>query len=403
MLTRDFLVIGGGIIGLCVARELKKKYPNSKIALIEKEKDCGMHASTRNSGVLHAGFYYTSDSLKAKFTSLGNKLMTEYCEGKTIPVNKCGKLVVAKNEDDISIINELLERGKRNGIELKELSEEGAKKIEPRVRTFKKAIFSPNTSTVDPELVVNAIKHDAEKENIEINCNSSYIEKKGNAVVTSQGQYSAAYVINAAGLYADLIAKDFGFSENYRILPFKGLYLYSNEPIGALKSNIYPVPDLRNPFLGVHFTVTANKKIKIGPTAVPALWREQYNLVDNFKFSELIDVVIRELSLFMNSDFDFKKIALEEVKKYSRRYLLNLASKLVDNVKEECYTEWGQPGIRAQLVDIKKRKLEMDFIVEGDENSIHILNAVSPGFTCSIPFARYVCDKIDLFINRRSI
>lgn len=199
MILSDFLVIGGGIIGINVARELKNLFPDTRVILIEKEKECGAHASTRNSGVLHGGFYYSS---------------------------------------------------------------------------------------------------------------------------------------------------------------------------------------------------TVDGKTKIGPTAIPALWRENYHGFDRFDFRELVDIFTREVCLFASSDFDFKKLALEEIKKYSRSRMVFLASSLVKGVKTENYKRWGIPGIRAQLVDTKAQKLEMDFVIEGDDKLIHILNAVSPAFTCSIPFSEYVCEEI---------
>jgi L-2-hydroxyglutarate oxidase LhgO len=205
--------------------------------------------------------------------------------------------------------------------------------------------------------------------------------------------------VNAAGLYADKIALHFGFSDRYRILPFKGLYLYSDESAGAIRTNIYPVPDLRNPFLGVHFTVTVDRKIKIGPTAIPAFWREHYAGFENFSLSELVDIVMRELSLFAYSPFDFKRLAIEEFKKYSRPQMVFLASSLIQDVKKERFKKWGRPGIRAQLLDIKEKKLVMDFVLEGDNRSLHVLNAVSPAFTCSLPFSEYIVKDIQLRLN----
>lgn len=196
-------------------------------------------------------------------------------------------------------------------------------------------------------------------------------------------------------MYADTIGRDFGFSKHYRILPFKGLYLYSNEPAGSLRTNIYPVPDLRNPFLGVHFTVTAKGAVKIGPTAIPAFWREQYKGVENFNSTELIEILFRQAGLFFSSNFDFKRLAWEEIQKYSRSHLVSLASNLLQGVRKSQYKKWGSPGIRAQLLDLRGKKLEMDFVVESDNKSMHILNAVSPAFTCAFPFAEYVCQKIE--------
>lgn len=399
MNTCDFLVIGGGVIGINIARGLKRRYPQARVVVLEKESDGAQHASGRNSGVLHAGFYYTADSLKAKFTRQGNLAMTGYCERKKLKINTCGKLVVAKNREDLVMLEELLKRGTANGVPLESLSEKDAKKIEPRVRTFERALFSPSTSSVDPIEVMNAMTEDALKEGVVVKCGVQYLKRAGSSVVTTQGPIEAGYVVNAAGLYADKIALDFGFSQDYRILPFKGLYLYSHEPVGALRTNIYPVPDLRYPFLGVHFTLTVDGHTKIGPTAVPALWREQYGGWKNFRLGECAEVMWREAELFMKAGFDFRGLAWEEMKKYSRTNLVGLASELLEGVRQENYRKWGKPGIRAQLVDLKKRKLEMDFIVEGDKKSFHVLNAVSPGFTCALPFAEYVVQQIHQRLN----
>lgn len=399
MQTCDFLIIGGGVIGLSIARELRRRRTDARVLLIEKEPSCGAHASGRNSGVLHAGFYYSPDSLKAKFTRLGNERLTAYCQEKRIPLNKCGKLVVAKDATDLPSLDELLRRGQINGIELQTMTETEAKSIEPRVKTYQRALFSPCTSTVKPLLVIEAMQQDAIREGVEIQCGTAYRGRQTGAIRTNHDTIAAGYIVNAAGLYADKIAMDFGFSQNYRILPFKGLYLYSDEPPGAIRTNIYPVPDLRNPFLGVHFTITADGKAKIGPTAIPALWRENYEGMGNFNFGELVEVASRGLGLLTGAGFDFRRLAMEEIAKYSRARMVSLASVLAEGVEERNYQTWGRPGIRAQLLDITKKKLEMDFVLEGDDRSMHILNAVSPAFTCSLPFASHVCDHIDLTVR----
>lgn len=395
----DFLVIGGGVIGLNISRGLRRLYPGSSIHLLEKEADCGLHASGRNSGVLHAGFYYSPDSLKAKFTWQGNRLLTEYCESRGIPLNKCGKLVVARDHADHEGLDELIRRGKANGIPLESISAEDARTIEPRVKTCERALFSPATSTVDPILVMQAMKKDAVDEGVQLHCGVRYLTSSKQRVVTTGGTFDVGYVVNAAGLYADRIAGEYGFSEHYRILPFKGLYLYSSEPPKAIRTNIYPVPDLKNPFLGVHFTVAASGKIKIGPTAIPGLWREQYGGMTNFHWNEFFEVALRGMGLLATSNFDFKTLAIREIAKYSKSTMVSLAAQLAEGIKVEDYQTWGKPGIRAQLVDIKKRKLEMDFVLEGDEHSMHVLNAVSPAFTCSLPFSEYVCQQIAATLN----
>jgi len=395
----DFLVIGGGVIGINIARGLRRKYPDASVHLIEKEADCGLHASGRNSGVLHAGFYYSPQSLKAMFTWKGNRLLTEYCEEKKIPLNKCGKLVVARDPSEHAGLDELLRRGRANGIPLDEVSENEAKAIEPRVKTCGRALFSSKTSTVDPSAVMQAMKKDAVNEGVRLHCGVRYLGSSKGQVKTTQETYDVGYVVNAAGLYADRIARDYGFSERYRILPFKGLYLYSNEPAGAIRTNIYPVPDLKNPFLGVHFTVTANGKVKIGPTAIPGFWREQYRGLANFRWNEFLEVALRGMGLLACSNFNFKMLALQELAKYSKAKMVKMASQLAEEVRPENYEQWGKSGIRAQLVDIRKRKLEMDFVLEGDRHSIHVLNAVSPAFTCSLPFAEHVCERVQYLVQ----
>jgi L-2-hydroxyglutarate oxidase LhgO len=395
MITSDFLVIGGGIVGLSTARELKARFSDAAVTLIEKEPACGLHASGRNSGILHAGFYYSADSLKAKLTRAGNKAMTAYCEERNLPLNKCGKLVVARDESELAQLDELLSRGAQNKVPLESLTAEQAREIEPRVKTYKRAIFSPTTSSGDPHRVIEAMQQDAQREGISIVRGEKYVGRVPDGITTQKSRFAAGHIINAAGLYADKVALDFGFSRNYRILPFKGLYLHSDEPPGALRTNIYPVPDLRNPFLGVHFTVKNDGHIKIGPTAIPAFWREQYGAFDNFRFGEFVEILFREAGLMFSSSFDFKRLAIEELRKYSRPRLVALASHLASGIEERHYKKWGQPGIRAQLLDIKSRKLEMDFVIEGDEKSTHILNAVSPGWTCALPFASYVVDRIE--------
>tara|TARA_B100000678_G_scaffold224406_1_gene192006 strand:- start:1171 stop:2385 length:1215 start_codon:yes stop_codon:yes gene_type:complete len=392
----DFLVIGGGVIGISIARELKSRNPNSGVCILEKEHQCGLHASSRNSGVLHAGFYYTADSLKARFTKEGNQRLTKYCEVKNLALKKCGKLVVAQNESELVWLDELMTRARNNGVPLELITDEESQAIEPRAKTYQKALFSPTTASINPIELVKSLLSDAIQEGVQLKTNTQYIHRVGkSSIKTSNGIFEAKYIINAAGLYADKIGRDFNFSKDYRILPFKGLYLYSNEPLGALNTHIYPVPDLTNPFLGVHFTITSDDKIKIGPTAIPAFWREQYQGWSNFNMPELTEIILRQAGLFLSSNFDFKALAFRELKKYSKPLLVSLAAKLAKGVDIKHYRQWGLAGIRAQLLNIRKKELEMDFVLEGDKQSMHILNAISPGLTCALPFADYVCDQVE--------
>lgn len=390
----DFLIVGGGIIGVSIARQVRARFSTARVVVLEKEAFLGAHGSGRNSGVLHAGFYYSADSLKARFTRQGNLALTRFCEEHKIRLNRCGKLVVARDAADLPQIDELLRRANANGVPLESLTENEARKIEPRVKTFERALFSPSTSTANPMEVLEAMRAEAEREGIRFLLGTSFESLRDRGFETSEGKLTPGYLINAAGLHADTIARQYGFSEHYRIVPFKGLYLYGAEKAPSFRTNIYPVPDLRNPFLGVHFTVTVDGHAKIGPTAIPAFWREQYSGLERFDLTDCVKTLLRELGLIVFAGFDFRRLAVEELLKYNRRHLVKLAGELATNVEVGHYTKWGKPGIRAQLMDIRTRKLEMDFVLQGDESSFHVLNAVSPGWTCSIPFAEHVCDQI---------
>lgn len=390
----DFLIIGAGIVGLSIALSLKKQCSDSTITIIEKENQPGVHASGRNSGVLHAGFYYTADSLKAKLCRDGNFVWREYCLENALTLNQCGKLVVARNEEELNGLDELERRARDNNVNLEMLSVAEAAEIEPQAYTFERALWSPTTATVNPKQVVESVQTKLLDAGVSILTDTTYIKTSGNDVITSKGNFSPGYLINAAGLYADKIARDFGFSQDYKILPFKGLYLYANDDGLKLKTNIYPVPDLRNPFLGVHFTVTAENKTKIGPTAIPAFWRENYAGWEKFNLEELVDIVGIDAGLFLTNNFGFRNLAFQEMQKYSKKKLVQLAGTLLKNINQRDFNKWGRPGIRAQLINTKTKQLEMDFKFEGDNKSFHVLNAVSPAFTCSLPLSRLIVDEI---------
>ncbi|QBG45978.1 L-2-hydroxyglutarate oxidase [Verrucomicrobia bacterium S94] len=391
----DYLVIGGGIIGVNMALHLKRRHPGASICVVDKEPELGRHGSGRNSGVLHAGFYYTANSLKARFTRDGNALLKDYIREHQLPLNECGKLVVAKDESELPTLDELHKRGLANGVELIKITEKEAREIEPRVKTCQYALWSPNTATGDPKPVMAQFRKDAAEMGIEFQCSEPFVKCDGNRVWTRTLEFDAGYVVNAAGLYADRVGHAFGFGKAYAILPFKGLYLKSNEPAGSFKTNIYPVPNLNNPFLGVHVTVTADGHHKIGPTAIPAFWREQYKRMENFKFGELCETTCLGTQLMMKADFDFRRLAREELRKYNRAHLVELSQSLATGLERSTLQKWGPSGIRAQLLNLKKKSLEMDFLFEGDEKSFHVLNAVSPGWTCSIPFTEYMVDEME--------
>jgi L-2-hydroxyglutarate oxidase LhgO len=390
----DYLIVGGGIIGLNIAKTLKEKEPTCKVVVIDKEPSLALHSSGRNSGVLHAGFYYSADSLKAKFTKDGNKALHEFCEKRNLHINKCAKVVIATNEEELQGLEELKKRGDKNGVELSWLSEDELEQKYPNIQTLKKALFSPTTSTIDPKEVTLEFAKVIEEMGVTILTNTAYKKRISDTeILTSQGNIKCKKVINCAGLYADKIAQEYGFAKNYVIIPFKGIYLKDKDNLSNLKTNVYPVPNLANPFLGVHYTLAVSNEAKIGPTAIPAFWRENYKGFDNFKLDEMIQILYYEAKLFITNAFGFRKLAFTEVRKYIKSHLIGLAKVLTKNMNHDGYTAWSTPGIRAQLLDTKTLELVQDFVVQGDEKSIHVLNAVSPAFTSSIPFSKWVVEN----------
>ena len=365
--------------------------------LLEKEPEWGRHASGRNSGVVHAGFYYTPDSVKARFTREGNRQLTAYCEARGLPLNRCGKLVVARNAADLAGLDELLRRAHANGVRLEPLSASEARQLEPRAKTFERALFSPTTAAIDPIAVVHSLVADARRAGITLLSGTGYLGRagrSGTAVRTSAGRITPGFLVNAAGLYADRIAHEWGLAQEWRILPFKGLFLQAERGAAGFHTHIYPVPDLRQPFLGVHITVATDGSATLGPTAIPAFWREHYAGWHRFNLAECVMIVAREASLLWRNSFGFRRLAWEELRKYRRGRIVALAAELAHGIRAAEFRRWGPVGIRAQLVNVKERRLEMDFQYAAEGRSFHVLNAVSPGFTCAFPFAAHLVDRI---------
>lgn len=394
MLKTDILIIGAGIIGLSLGKKVKEKYPGSKVMILDKEPDVARHSSGRNSGVLHAGFYYSADSLKARFTRAGNMALKEYCREKQLKLNESGKVVVAKNESEIVSLFELEKRGKKNQVPLQIITSEALKEIDPNAKTYQYALHSPTTATVDPVEVCQALKQELIDKKLNFRFNEGFhLHIRNNLIKTTRGEkIEAGLIINAAGLYADKIAKQFGFSDHYTIIPFKGMYLRYAGNDKPVRTNIYPVPNLKNPFLGVHFTITVDGHIKIGPSSMPAFWRENYGGFRKFNLNEFGNILNRESGLFLSNAFGFRSLAFSEMKKYLKPNFIRQAAGLVHDINRKGFRDWSIPGIRAQLLNLKTDELVQDFIVQGDKQSLHVLNAVSPAFTSSFPFTGWVVD-----------
>ena len=391
----DLVVIGGGVVGLALADAWLARHPGDSVAVYDKENQLAAHASGRNSGVLHAGFYYAPDSLKARLTRDGNRMLKEFCHERGVAIRETGKVVVTTSEEQLPALMTLLERGQANGVELELINESGLAELEPLARTVGHALWSPNTAVASPAGVVEALAARVRERGGRVALGNE-VTGAGPGWVMSvlEGRVAAGHVINAAGLYADTVAHWFGFGRDYRMLPFKGLYWYGNWEPGRLQRHVYPVPDPRNPFLGVHLTVTVDGRAKIGPTAIPALWREDYGGTSGLRGNELWDVVRSYPRFLTSKHHDVPGLLRAELPKYSRSYLVKQAAALVPSVRTADFTERGKPGVRAQLLHVPSGKLEMDFVVEGDERSTHMLNAVSPAWTSSLAVADYVVEGI---------
>ena len=391
----DFGVIGAGIVGLAMANRIRQIHPNAHIAVFDKENSVGEHASGRNSGVMHAGFYYSPDSLKASLTRDGNKLLRDFCSEEDIQVKETGKVVVAQNSAEVAALQELHRRGNANGVVTELVSPERLAELEPLAQTSELALWSPHTAVANPLEVTQALADKVSREGTTLKLGHEVLRTAPNRIITNLGNYSIGHIVNCAGLYADKVAKQFGYCDDYAMLPFKGLYWYGNWAPGKLQRHVYPVPDVRNPFLGVHLTVTIDGRAKIGPTAIPIFSRESYGGIGGLSPKEILNIVGIYPKFLSSKHHDVLGLIKTEMPKYLQRHLVTQAKSLVPSVDPKDFKERGRPGIRAQLLDIKNKKLEMDFVVRGDENSTHLLNAVSPAWTSALAMANHVCKKFD--------
>lgn len=390
----DFLIVGGGIVGLSIACAIRRQWPDHSVVVIEKEANSVRHASGRNSGVLHAGFYYSPESLKAKLTRDGNRLLRDFCVEEGVPVRSCGKVVVTTSAAQTQGLDELLRRGLANGVELHKVSPSELKQIEPMARTVDFALWSPNTGVANPEIVTAAIAKRAVQQGVVLKYGRALQGTVGKKANLGGEFIDYGHLVNCAGLYADRIARPLGFCDDYVVLPFTGIYRYAPKLKNQLRTHVYPVPDPRNPFLGVHATVTVDGDVKIGPTAIPSLSREAYRAIRDINGPELAQI-LKVFPRFLGSrHHNVLNLIRTEVPKYSTRVLVREARRLIPSLVTSDFSVKGRPGIRAQLFNVSERRLEMDFVVRGDEDSTHILNAVSPAWTSALSFADYVVEDM---------
>lgn len=386
--------MGAGITGLATARELAVRGADD-IVVMEKERMLGAHASGRNSGVLHAGIYYSPGTNKAKFCVEGNRLMKEYCRERGLTLKETGKVIVPDSDEKEETLAELKRRADSSGARSSVIDSKELLDIEPYAAPGRKAIYSPDTAVVDPVEILNEMRQELEEGGrVRFLFGTSFLGlKETHTAVTSAGDITFSKLVNAAGTFADKVAAAFGIGGEYRVLPFKGTYKkLKKQKAHLVRGNIYPVPDLRNPFLGVHFTRSVHDEVYIGPTAIPVFGREEYGFLDDLSL-ESLSILFRDGVLFFANDA-FRYAALTEIRKYSARNLLEEARGLLPSVAIGDIEDTPKCGIRPQLVDWRTKELVNDFVVVREGDSLHILNAVSPAFTCSLAFARHTVDML---------
>lgn len=389
----DVIIAGGGIIGLAIARELLLQHPSLSVLVAEKEGRLGLHASGRNSGVLHAGFYYSPDSLKAKFCRDGNIYLRELARSHNIPVLNVGKVVVARDKKQSERLQDLYARGIANGVEIQLLGANELERYEPLASTFESFLWSPNTGISDPVRILAALENEVKALGATILTGAKIEVNSLQEIRINQERILFRHFVNSAGVFSDQIAHQFGVGKEFTMMPFLGTYMAVSKEKLSLQRLVYPVPHEINPFLGVHFTLTWDGLVKIGPTSIPILGREQYKLISKWNLGDSISSIKSMSAMFRGNVHDLPALAKSELPKIFSSLLVADAAVLVPSAK--LLGNWSKkpPGIRAQLINSQTGELEQDFVVRGGQNSTHILNAVSPGWTSSIPFAAYIVDN----------
>lgn len=390
----DVIVVGGGIVGLATARQLLDSHPRLRLVLLEKEVAVGLHQSSHNSGVLHAGLYYTPGSQKARLCRRGKGLMERFAAERGIPVKRIGKLVVATEEAELGRFSALAERAERNGVPgLRVIGAAELREMEPHSRGLK-ALYSPETAVIDFGGVCRALADDLRSRGVDLRTSSAVqaMAERGNRVrVTAADHFEARVVVVCAGLQADRLAAATGHRHGVRIVPFRGRwYVLRPEAARLVRRNIYPVPDPRFPFLGVHFTPRLDGSVLVGPNATLAWAREAYDR-GTFK--------VRDAA---------SSLAFPGTWRLARRYLRTGVAELYrDRVRRAALRELrryvpeigledlmpGPSGIRAQAVRADGTMVD-DFLIESSARLVHVLNAPSPGATSSLAIGEVLASEV---------
>lgn len=390
----DFIIIGGGIIGLSTGVALGKRFPSASIVLLEKETRLAAHQTGRNSGVIHSGLYYAPGSLKARLSVAGNASMQAFCQEHGVPFDMCGKLVVATSESELPQLRRLHERGIANGLAVQELTPEEAREIEPHVRCVG-ALRIPSTGIVDYARVCEKLATLMREQGAEIRMGSEVLQiqamSDGSYLETTSGHVAGRYLINCAGLLSDRMVRLAGLSLPARIVPFRGEYYELSLARRHLVNHlIYPVPNTAFPFLGVHFTRMIDGTVHAGPNAVLALKREGYRKRD---------VDIRDAADALTYPGFWRLAAkhwrdgLQEMMRsaWKPAFVKSLQALVPDLRAADLVPTHA--GVRAQALFQDGRLVE-DFLFIPGPRSLHVCNAPSPAATASLELGRCIVDRV---------
>jgi len=390
----DVLIVGGGIVGLATAYQLLLTRPGTKLRLLEKESQLAMHQTGHNSGVIHSGIYYKPGSLRAINCRAGKQLLEEFCTAEGIPFERCGKVIVATSETELPALEKILDRGQANGVDCRLIGPEELAEREPHCAGMA-AIAVPEAGIVDYTQVSLRLAERIREMGGEIECDvrltGARQEPRQNVLLTSQGDRQAQLVVTCAGLQSDRVARLCGWKPKARIIPFRGEYFELKPKSHHLCRNlIYPVPDPRFPFLGVHFTRMITGGVECGPNAVLALAREGYRKT-NVNFRDLFDALsfpgFRQLGLK-----HWAMGAGEMWRSLSKAAFTKALQKLIPEIRSDDLVA-APAGIRAQAVS-PDGSLVDDFLIEADDRWVHVLNAPSPAATASLQIGKTILETV---------
>ena len=388
----DLAIIGGGIVGAATALALSARFRVSMVVL-EAEDRLAAHQTGNNSGVIHAGLYYRPGSLKAAACTRGREALYRFCEERGIPHERCGKTVIAVEEDELPRLEELARRGEANGIAgIRRLDAAGIKEIEPHAAGIA-GLFVPVTGIVDYTAVTQAYAAAAQGNGVDIVTGARLTQCRscagGFVLIASKGEYRCRHLINTAGLQCDRVARLCGIRPGVKIVPFRGeYYTIAPERAALVRHLIYPVPDPRFPFLGVHFTRKVRGGVEAGPNAVLALKREGYAKT-SFSPGDALETFL--YPGFWRMGMKYWKTGMAEMyRSFSKAAFARALARLVPEIEESDLLPGGA-GVRAQAMDASGRLLDDFHIVEA-ERMIHVLNAPSPAATASMAIGESIAD-----------